>query len=160
MINIKTITRDTADADTWRRIFKTAQHGIFDGLHEDDSYLASCRWWLERLECIVIFTRDEGYHTSGWWKNPDYERCYHLSVSFPGGMKPKYVEHILKGLFGDHRRWTWCEGPFSDDGKRLGVYHYRLFCNPAWEPLKPRGEVYSRELTEAGWKSYSEQHRI
>jgi len=70
------------------------------------------------------------------------------------------VEQLLKGLFGDNRRWTWCEGPYTDEGKQCGVFHYRLFCDPAWQPLKPRGEVYTREFTEAGWKSYSELHGI
>ena len=65
-----------------------------------------------------------------------------------------------KGLFGDNRHWTWCEGPYTAEGKQCGVFHYRLFCDPAWQPLKPRGEVYTREFTEAGWKSYSELHGI
>ncbi|NLX57306.1 MAG: hypothetical protein GXY58_19525 [Planctomycetaceae bacterium] len=35
-------------------------------------------------------------------------------------------------------------------------------CSPAccsderWQPNQPRGEVYSRELTEADWKSFSD----
>src|SRR5262249_14385874 len=50
----------------------------------------------------------------------------------------------------------------TEHGRKLDVWHYRLFCDPGWQPIKPRGEVYSRELTEAGWKSYSdlsEEHR-
>lgn len=155
---IKTIPYRSTDGETWPRIWKTAQHGTFDGLSPDDPYLANCRWWLEDYGCILILTRDVGYHTSGWWKNPDYERCYHLSISFPGGGKRKTVEHILKRLFGDDRRWLWCEPPYSAEGKSAGVWHYRLFCDPAWQPLKPRGEVYTREFTEQGWKSYSELH--
>lgn len=157
---MKTIPINATNGETFPRIWRTAQHGTFDGLNPADPYLLQCRWWLERFECIVIFTRDVGYHTSGWWKNPDYERCYHLSVSFPGGMKRSHLEYILKQLFGDDRRWLWCEGPYSEVGRQCGVFHYRLFCDPAWQPLKPRGEVYTREFTEAGWKSFSELHQL
>lgn len=157
---MKTIPMNATNGETFPRIWRTAQHGTFDGLNPADPYLQQCRWWLERFECIAIFTRDVGYHTSGWWKNPDYERCYHLSISFPGGMKRSHLEYILKQLFGDDRRWLWCEGPYSEVGRQCGVFHYRLFCDPAWQPLKPRGEVYTREFTEAGWKSFSELHQL
>lgn len=104
---MKTIPMNATNGETFPRIWRTAQHGTFDGLNPDDPYLQQCRWWLERFECIVIFTRDVGYHTSGWWKNPDYERCYHLSISFPGGMKRSRLEYVIKQLFGDDRRWLW-----------------------------------------------------
>ncbi len=161
---MKTILRNASDAEIFGRLLKTAQHGTFDGLTTADGslhpYLDTCRWWLERYGCIVILTRDVGYHTSGWWKNPDYERCYHMSISFPGGFQRKVVEHLLKGLFGDSRRWIWCEGPYSIVGQQCGVYHYRLFCDAAWQPIKPRGEVYSKQFTERGWKSFSEIHNF
>lgn len=49
--------------------------------------------------------------------------------------------------------------PFSPDGKRCDVHHYRLFLAPDWRtPILPRKELYSREFTEAGWKSWSDQH--
>jgi hypothetical protein len=34
----------------------------------------------------------------------------------------------------------------------------RLFCDAGWQPIKPRGEVYSRHLTEKGWRTFSEIH--
>lgn len=70
------------------------------------------------------------------------------------------LQTILRNLFHDSRRWLWCEGPFTEAGKQCSVFHYRLFCNPEWQPLKPRGEVYNRDFTEAGWKSFSELHRL
>ena len=157
---MKTIPRNASNAETFGRMMKVAQSGVFDGLSMSDPYLERCRWWLEGYGCIAILTRDTGYHPSGWWKNPDYERCYHLSVSFPGGMKRSCLEKILKGLFGYDRRLLWCEPPYSEAGREADVWHYRLFCDPAWQPLKPRGEVYTREFTEAGWKSFSELHRL
>lgn len=157
---MRTILRNESEADTFGRMTKVARSGVFDGLSADDPYLQNCRWWLERYECIAILTRDIGYHSSGWWKNPDYERCYHLSVSFPGGMKRRHLEHILKKLFGYDRRLLWCEPPYSEAGRQVGVWHYRLFCDIDWKPIQPRGEVYTREFTEAGWKSFSELHRL
>src|SRR5690606_31231568 len=34
------------------------------------------------VSACLIYTRDVGHHSNGWWKNPDYERCRHLSISF------------------------------------------------------------------------------
>lgn len=126
-------------------------------------YFRRCRWRLGPIGCILLFTRDIGYHTSGWWKNPDYERCYHLSLSFvdPPTGEPRPRDAVLtslfvEALFGLDKRWLWCEPPYSPKGKQLDVWHYRLFCNDHWKPIKPRGEVYTREFTEAGWKSFSD----
>jgi len=46
--------------------------------------------------------------------------------------------------------------PYSSGGKANEVWHYRVFTNPAGEPILPRGEVYSREFTEKGWLSFSD----
>jgi hypothetical protein len=126
-----------------------------------------------RTGASLLFTLDYGYHTSGWWKNPDYERCYHLSIAsvvlllqrecpsmvdqFPE-LTEAVREQWAKSFFGDYMRLLWLEGPFSDDGRDLEVRHYRLFVDQGGTPLLPRGEVYSRELTAAGWKSWSEVH--
>ncbi len=113
----------------------------------------------------IIFTRDAGHHSSGWWKNPDYERCWHLSISFlgmPGAIPVPFekaeAERIAQGFFGDHARWCWVERPYSPEGKARDVWHYRLFCDPSWAPIQPRGEVYSKEATPADWRSFSEIH--
>lgn len=81
---MRRILYNASDTETFQRIVKTAKNGIFGGTSATMDYLDKCRWFLERYDCIIIFTRDEGAHTCGWWKNPDYERCYHLSISFPG----------------------------------------------------------------------------
>jgi len=111
----------------------------------------------------LIFTRDAGMHSSGWWKNPDYERCWHLSLSFvdplSGESAPKDVkltDRWIDAFYGENRRYLWSESPFSDVGKTHNVWHYRVFVDPAWQPIIPHGEVYNRELTEAGWHSYSD----
>jgi hypothetical protein len=106
----------------------------------------------------VIYSRDTGHHSSGWWKNPDYERCYHLSLSFEGGHNRKTAERWCKALFGDNVSKLWIEPPFSPAGLAREVWHYRLFCDAAWQPLVPRGEVYSKDWTPADWKSWSDIH--
>lgn len=118
------------------------------------------------LEATILYTRDTGHHSSGWWKNPDYERCLHLSLAYRHPHMPgAHLEHdhdrsgnIARAFFGDEARMCWVERPYSAEGKRAGVWHYRLFCDPAWMPIMPRGEVYSRENTPAGWQSFSEIH--
>jgi hypothetical protein len=62
----------------------------------------------------------------------------------------------VKAFYGDDLRYVWEESPKSSFGKRHDVWHYRVFCNAAWEPTVPRGEVYSTEFTELGWRSASQ----
>lgn len=115
------------------------------------------------VSALMIYTRDIGHHAHGWWKNPDYERCLHLSISFcmnPSGRPLPYDrkqgEHIAKAFFGSSSRLLWVEPPYSAYGRHCEVYHHRLFCDPSWSPILPRGEVYSRENTPSGWLSFSE----
>lgn len=143
--------------DACKRIRAASEKGIWDGRHLD-AYFESCRWQLLGAECTVIFTKEVGYHSSGWWKNPDYERCYHLSISFPGGKNKSTLSKILANLFGTYEHLLWIEPPYSPEGKAKDVWHYRLFCDETWMPVKPRGEVYSTQFTERGWKSFSELH--
>jgi hypothetical protein len=111
----------------------------------------------------LIFTRDVGHHSSGWLKNPDFERCLHLSLSFrdplTGACLPRNVklsEEWCELFFGNDIRKLSIEPPATPDGKAADVWHYRLFCTDHWLGIIPRGEVYSTELTERGWKSWSE----
>lgn len=109
---MRRILYNASDTETFQRIVKTAKNGIFGDTSATMDYLDKCRWFLERYDCIIIFTRDEGAHTCGWWKNPDYERCYHLSISFPGGWNRKKAEYILDRIFGYNKRMLWCEPPY------------------------------------------------
>lgn len=152
---MRTLDHYTLLPDAARRMRYVALLGIWGG-KDHDPYFESCRWQLLRYLAIVIFTRDTGYHTSGWWKNPLYERCWHLSISFPGGTKKNVRDKLIDLLFGQHKKLLWTEPPYSDTGKQLGVWHYRLFCDENWQPIMPKGEVYSTQFTERGWKSFSE----
>ena len=112
----------------------------------------------------LILTRDTGMHSGGWFKNPDFERCWHASFSYrhldktTAPFDHQITLEILQIIFHQKVRLLWIEGPFSKVGKQLEVRHYRLMCDEDWMPIKPRGEVYSTEFTEKGWKSYSEIH--
>lgn len=117
-----------------------------------------------RSAAVLIFTRDEWHHNCGWWKNPDYERCEHLSLSFldmeTGAalqQDNRRAHAWCRAFFGDRARMLWVEPPAYQEGRSRDVFHYRLFMQPDWRtPLLPRGEVYTREFTQAGWKSFSE----
>lgn len=159
-MNIRIIKASEPTEGIVSRLFNVASKGTFDGTSETIPYMEMCRWFIERIGAIVIMTRDAGYHTSGWWKNPDYERCYHVSISYPAGTNFKKTEWLLNALFGYDRKKMWCEPPYSKEGMSSDVYHYRLFCDSEWNPIMPRGEVYTREFTEKGWKSFSEIHKI
>lgn len=141
-----------------------ALRGFYDGTQATRHLLEYCKGFHAPTGTLLIFTRDTGHHTGGWWKNPDYERCWHLSLSFydeAGASAPKdkrLTEEWLDAFFGEEKRKLWCEPPYSPEGAARGVWHYRLFCDENWRPIIPRGEVYTREFTEAGWKSYSELH--
>ena len=145
----------------------TAAKYFFTGrdIELDREVLTLCSYFHKESGTRLVFTRDVGYHSSGWWKNPDYERCYHLSLSF-SGIDGNQVFELPKSrlltkdwidlFFGTNKEYLWTEPPYSQDGKRADVWHYRLFCDESWTPFKPQGEVYDRSWTPAGWKSYSD----
>lgn len=133
---------------------------------EEQAQIKRCFMLHRGTATCVLFTHDAGMHTSGWMRNPDYERCFHLSLS-PAPVEPETLasqEEIealwVRAFFGDARRWTWMEGPKSTEGRREGVRHWRLFCNPDWGPLMPRGEVYSATHTPPDWRSWTEVHAL
>lgn len=150
------------------RMKAIARTGIYTGLIqtvEDESYFRACTQQLPQLGMVLIFTRDAGHHESGWWKNPEYERCEHLSLSFydPMTLQPDQfnrdkARRMAKMFFGHHLRWVWVEPPYTPEGRERSVHHYRLFCDAGWSPLKPSGEVYSKERTPTHWRSFSEIH--
>lgn len=126
--------------------------------------MKKCRGFHFPTCSFMMFTRDEGMHSSGWWKNPDYERCLHLSLSFKEPITmaampfdKRQAAIWVNAFFGEYKRLLWCEGAFSKIGKSMEVWHYRLFMAPGWQmPMLPRKEVYTKEFTARGWKSFSD----
>lgn len=147
-----------------------AKRGIYDGRADKQNMrlLRQCSHLYSinpEVSARLIYSRDAGHHSSGWWKNPDYERCLHLSISFcvnptdaPLTFDKRQAQTIAESFFGGDTRKCWIEPPYSPEGKHADVHHYRLFCDQSWTPMLPRGEVYHREFTEIGWRSFSEIH--
>lgn len=158
---MNTIGKEVPLRESVRRVVAHSKTGIWDG-QSITPYWNSCQWFLECSSVGMLLTRDHYHHLSGWWKNPDYERCYHLSLSFYDANKqskpkdPKLTEEILDLTFGKHKKKIWTEPPYSEIAKKMSIWHYRLFCNEKWYPIMPRKEVYTKEFTDPAWMSYSE----
>ncbi len=140
-----------------------ANTGIWNGTRHSANmpYFQNAQRDHVKTGTMLLLTREAGYHTSGFFKNPDYERCWHLSISFydPEQLESRPFDDHLAALwchliFGEHTRYIWRESGKAQHGGDL--YHYRVFYNAAWQPIIPRGEVYSRDFIEKGWKSYSD----
>ncbi|MFN7132029.1 MAG: hypothetical protein ACK4N5_08095 [Myxococcales bacterium] len=152
-----------------QRLKRRAAKGTFDGRESARNwlYLRSCAVGDALTQTKLIFTRDTGHHTSGWMRNPEFERCLHLSLSplppelvagvVPAAVLGKATIRLwLRAVFGDDARLTWLESAKTRIGREHQVLHFRLFCDPGWTPIHPRGEVYSSEFTEKGWRSASQ----
>ena len=149
-----------------QRIRRRAELGTWDGRRDPltDPYFRACVTDDSLSGTRLIFTRDIGHHTSGWFKNPDYERCYHLSLSSwdaPSGEPTNYLDRDMamrwvEAIYSVDVRMAWREPAASPEGRERDVVHWRLFCDDHWQPIVPRGEVYSLDFTELGWKTYSQ----
>lgn len=172
------------------RIRLNALYGVSTGrahvLSMEAAYMRRCTHFHWQTGTMILFTRDTGHHTGGWLKNPDFERCFHLSLSFrepyperpaselanvarlaglmtaagthipPAHYDDRLAESWARAVLGEDVRFAWVESAKSREGIVLGVRHYRVFCDLGWRPIMPRGEVYSRELTARGWRSFSD----
>lgn len=145
---------------------RQAMFDLYDGIPDQRSrsYLYKCTAaHLPGWTCAIL-TRDIGHHSSGWWKNPDYERCWHLSLSFRdpanGALRTRdkeLTQQWIEAVFGETKNLIWAEPPTYPEGKKNDTWHYRVFWSEGWKaPLLPRGEVYTREFTPANWLSYSD----
>lgn len=145
---------------------RNAEFGSYDGIMTPaaERYLAARQAAHQPTGSILIFTRDVGMHDCGWWKNPDYNQCWHLSLSFrdPKTGKTRSRDRELSdqwidAVFGPLRNLIWTEPPYYPEGKQNDVWHYRVFFAPNFAaPILPRGEVYSKDWTPAHWLSWSD----
>lgn len=147
-------------------VLDQSRHDLGSARHR--AYLKQCTAYHHGTGARIILTRDTGHHTSGWWKNPDYERCLHLSLSFldPATAEPIEHQHDIAAewcdlFFPGITNLIWAEPPYSEQGKQADTWHYRVFYSSGWAaPILPRGEVYSKEFTEAGWLSWSDRAEL
>ncbi len=157
------------EIETIKKVSKLAWRQLWSGVWIRSNihcpYFQKCQHFEPLTGTNLIFSRDEGHHSSGWWKNPDWERCFHLSICFRGQNDVRKIQPFDEALakvwvlhlYGPWRRFIHRESPRSDEGKQLKVHHFRVWANRNWEPLIPQGEVYSRDKTPRGYKTTSER---
>jgi hypothetical protein len=108
----------------------------------------------------VMLSFDQGTHASGWWRNSEYDSCFHLSITHLADdgrslecPTDAEVRAWARAAFPQHYAWTWTEPPLElghavQSTERCGVErlphvaHVRLFTDRAGIPIFPRGEVY------------------
>ena len=102
----------------------------------------------------IIASHDEGTHVSGWWRNSDYDRCWHLSLCAMDGARYVDLPEADRrawgfAVFGKHLRIAWIEPPASkldihrDAPASAYTTHVRVFLDRDGHPIKPEGEVYT-----------------
>lgn len=126
----------------------------------------------DELYVRLQLSRDRMHHSVGWWRNAEYEYCWHLSIS----ARTLEVEHAARArivlpnmerdsmvalpageetywgrlFFADHAEKVWHEPGGTDprlspvEKRRYSnIVHLRLFLDPeTFEPFIPKGEVY------------------
>lgn len=122
----------------------------------------------EEVWVRLLLTRDRMHHSVGWWRNAEYEYCWHLSISARPAVQARlariglaeevgYVdldqaEETYWGrlFFAEHAGKVWHEPGGTDPRltraeahRNRAISHLRLFLDPeTFEPFIPRGEVY------------------
>lgn len=118
----------------------------------------------------LLLTRDRMHHSVGWWRNAEYEYCWHLSISsrpaadarlaLAGLKRPEEVGYVSlpqheetywgRLFFAEHANKVWHEPGGTDPRltreeklRHRHIVHLRLFLDPeTLEPFIPAGEVY------------------
>lgn len=140
-----------------------AETGLFTGSNDHAPYFRLAHQQHYETGASILFTRDMGMHDSGWFKNPDYNQCYHLSLKFfdfeagePAPFEFRIAKAWIKAFYGNWSRYIW-----EESGHYIHlpgeVRHYRVMTDRAWQPIIPRGEVYTKDFIEKGWQSWSDQ---
>lgn len=106
------------------------------------------------VQVSTLLSFDVGPHASGWWRNSEYERCWHLSLAARDSRG--FVDLPRDDLMawtalelGDDRRMAWTEPPAGIFDQYRNVpasrftTHVRLFCDQQNRPIQPTGEVYT-----------------
>lgn len=150
-----------------RQIRARARRGWFLGTQE------TAAMWIIRhtvrgvtepdLAVSIAFSRDRGHHSSGWWRNAEYEYCWHLSLAAKAYDKTltqrqwraAAFEHFphdelrywSQAFFGDDLKMAWLEPGGTDpnltpEARRIHatMWHVRVFMEPRL--LDARGEPF------------------
>lgn len=107
------------------------------------------------VQISLIYSFDHGPHASGWWRNSDYDRCFHLSFAALNGSAYVDMPEIdrrawPRAFFGDNVAMAWWEPPAAEGDPYRNApasrytHHVRLFIDRATgRPIVPAGEVYT-----------------
>lgn len=110
-----------------------------------------------QLRLSLILTFDHGAHASGWWRNSEYETCWHLSMCAITRTNPVEFAEVPTierrawafALFGEDATKCWNEPPagardrYRTAPQSRHTWHTRLFVDQAGRPIVPTGEVYT-----------------
>ena len=109
----------------------------------------------------LLLTKDKMHHSVGWWRNAEYEFCWHLSISAWERARGKRHPEPEDIPADEERYWSfaffpsdyeklWHEPGGTDPRltpaekmRHKHFAHLRLFLHPiTMEPFIPEGEVY------------------
>lgn len=104
----------------------------------------------------LLLTYDIGYHASGWWRNSQYDSCWHASlvcINLPDRSYTDPADRVVRAwmhaLFREWLHHAWTEPPAtSSDPYRNApasryTTHVRIFTDRSpIRPITPKGEVY------------------
>lgn len=115
----------------------------------------------DELGIRLLFTKDKMHHSVGWWRNAEYEYCWHLSISAwdisdggdsqePEDVPDEEERYWAHAIFPVDFNKLWHEPGGTDPRltpaekiKHRHFSHLRLFLDPeTFEPFVPKGEVY------------------
>lgn len=116
----------------------------------------------DELAMILLLSKDRMHHSVGWWRNAEYEYCWHLSISAwdrviaiqgqgsPQDIPPAEERYWAHAFFPEHFDKLWHEPGGTDPRlttlekrRNRPISHLRLFLDPeTFEPIIPKGEVY------------------
>ena len=132
-------------------------------------YFSWARGFHDATGTLLLYSREVWPPaTIGEEKTEGYVYWRHLSLSFHetdleagpnryGRMReclPKDEETTarwIEAFFGAQKVWVICEPPSTDNGRKFDVWHYRMPCDPNWEPLARKGSQIAQIFSGAGW---------
>lgn len=158
---------DPQDWEMVKQMYQGAIRGWYTGDYETLKRYGQRRVLIGRtspeLSISLLLSRDRMHHSVGWWRNAEYEYCWHLSIAafdraaYVTGTEKKenippaeerYWAHAFFPLDFDK---IWHEPGGTDPrltpeearARRGHMSHLRLFLDPeTFEPFIPAGEVY------------------
>lgn len=147
-----------------KRLFEETKRGWYigdeDSLYRNRGYTQTPAATEPDLTMTLQITKDRMHHSVGWWRNAEYEYCFHLSIAGweTNGSRPTSIprdeeRYWTHAFFPVHFNKVWHEPGGTDPRltrqealEKRHIIHQRVFLDPeTFEPFVPTGEVY--ELT-------------